>query len=100
MGAGVYTYSATQPHAVVSANGNSYAYDACGNMIARNRYGLASQTLEYDEQNRLTQVAISGGSTVQFGYSAGGSRLWKKVNGQVTGLWIGSLYEEKDGKVL
>ena len=100
MGTGSYTYSATQPHAVVSANGNSYAYDACGNMTTRNSSEYGNQTLTYDEQNRLVQVAISGGSTVQFGYSAGGSRLWKKVGGQVTGLWIGSIYEEKDGKVL
>jgi len=69
-------------------------------MTTRNRAGLPGQTLTYDEQNRLAQVAITGGNTVTFGYSAGGSRLWKKVNGQVTGLWIGSLYEEKDGQIL
>ena len=49
-------------------------------MTTRNRSGQPNQTLTYDEQNRLKQVAITGGSTVQFGYSAGGSRLWKKVN--------------------
>jgi RHS repeat-associated protein len=100
MGTGTYTYSPTKPHAVTAANGSTYAYDACGNMTNRNRSGQANQTLTYDEQNRLKQVAITGGSTVQFGYSAGGSRIWKKVNGQVTGLWIGSLYEEKDGQIL
>jgi RHS repeat-associated protein len=100
MGTGAYTYSPTQPHAVTAANGSSYSYDAAGNMTARNRYGQPGQTLTYDEQNRLTQVAIGGGSTVQFGYSAGGGRLWKKVDGQVTQVWIGSLYEEKNGKTL
>jgi YD repeat-containing protein len=96
MGTGTYTYSTTQPHAVTAANGSTYSYDAAGNMITRNRSGQPNQTLTYDEQNRLTQVAIAGGSTVQFGYAAGGARLWKKVNGEITGLWIGSLYEEKD----
>jgi hypothetical protein len=43
MGAGTYTYHATQVHAVVSAKGNSYACDACGNMTTRNsaEYGAA-----------------------------------------------------------
>ncbi len=100
MGAGAYTYHATKVHAVTAANGNSYAYDAGGNMTTRNSSTYGNQTLTYDEQNRLEQVAISGGSTVQFGYSAGGVRLWKRVDGQMTGLWIGSLYEEKDGKIL
>ncbi len=94
MGTGAYTYS-TKPHAVVNANGSTYSYDACGNMITRNRSGQLNQTLAYDEQNRLAQVAITDGSTVQFGYAADGSRLWKKVNGQITNLWIGSIYEEK-----
>lgn len=100
MGTGTYTYHATKVHAVTSANGSTYTYDAVGNMITRNRSGKPNQTLTYDEQNRLKQVAITGGSTVQFGYSAGGSRLWKKVGSQVTNLWIGSLYEEKDGNIL
>ncbi len=103
MGTGTYTYSPTQPHAVTAANGSSYSYDTAGNMITRNRNGQPGQTLTYDEQNRLTQVVIADGppaTTVQFGYSAGGGRLWKKVNGQVTQVWIGSLYEEKNGKIL
>jgi RHS repeat-associated protein len=100
MGTGAYTYSTTQPHAVTAANGSAYGYDAAGNMTTRNRSGQANQTLTYDEENRLKQVAIAGGSTIQFGYSAGGARLWKKVNSQITNLWIGSLYEEKNGKIL
>jgi RHS repeat-associated protein len=96
MGTGTYTYSTTQPHAVTAANGSTYSYDVCGNMITRNRSGQPNQTITYDEENRLKQVAITGGSTVQFGYSAGGARLWKKKDGQITGLWIGSLYEEKN----
>jgi RHS repeat-associated protein len=101
MGTGTYTYHATKPHAVVSANGNSYAYDACGNMTTRNSSEYGNQTLTYDAQNRLVRVYNNTDSNdVRFGYSAGGARLWKKVNGQITCLWIGSLYEEKDGKIL
>jgi YD repeat-containing protein len=100
MGTGTHTYHATKVHAVTAANGSTYTYDAVGNMTTRNRSGKPNQTLTYDEQNRLKQVAITGGNTITFGYSAGGSRIWKKVNGQVTGLWIGSLYEEKNGEIL
>ena len=35
LGAGQYNYSPWKIHAVTSANGRSYSYDSCGNMISR-----------------------------------------------------------------
>jgi len=93
-GSGIYQYG-VRPHAVTNANGKSYTYDACGNMITR-----GSQSLSYDEQNRLTQVA-GGTATVSFGYAAGGQRLWKynAASGTYT-IWIGGIYEINTTKTL
>jgi RHS repeat-associated protein len=89
-GAGGYAYGA-KPHAVTNANGTSYSYDACGNMVTR-----GAQTLTYDEQNQLSAV---GGTT--FGYSDSGARLWRYGSGGYT-VWIGGIYEysEPSGKAL
>lgn len=76
-------------------NGKDYSYDKCGNMVTR-----SSQFLTYDEQNRLISVIKTGQPTVTFGYAEDGSRLWKKTSGEITQIWIGSLYEEKNGKTL
>ena len=86
-------YQYDQPHAVTSANGKNYGYDAGGNMVAR-----GSQTLTYDAQNNLVRVADpNAGLDVSYVYTAAGTRLYKinNNNGLVTQLWIGSIYEEK-----
>ena len=93
-GSGNYQYSVTQPHAVASANGTSYAYDANGNMTTR-----GTQALTYDPRNRLTQV-VDGSTTVTYGYNEFDERLWKQVGSDLT-VWVGGgIYEEKNGKVL
>jgi len=90
-GTGLYAYG-SKPHAVTNANGKTYAYDACGNMTTRD-----DQSLTYDEENRLT--IVTGGMWVNFGYDDGGARLWRYgANGYT--IWIGGIYEEKDGKTL
>jgi len=55
--------------------------------------------LAYDEQNRLISV-VKDSNTIEFGYGYDDSRLYKKVNGNVTQVWIGDIYEEKGDKVL
>src|SRR5690606_32187039 len=68
-------------------------YDACGNMTVR-----GNQTLIYDEENQLTQVT-GPGLSVTFGYADGGGRLWRAGATGYT-VWIGGIYEIKDGKTL
>lgn len=92
-GGAAYTYGGSRPHAVTSALGKTYAYDANGNMTARGPQGL-----EYDEENRLTRVLQTSGNVV-FAYAADGTRLYR-YGASGTTLWIGGLYEEKNGAVL
>jgi RHS repeat-associated protein len=94
--AAAYTYLTTRlPHAVITANGKNYAYDLNGNMLVR-----GNQHLEYDPENRLVLVR-STNATTTFGYSGDGERLWKQTS-TTNGLqiWIGNIYEEKNGKTL
>lgn len=97
VGGSGYVYG-TRPHAVTSAFGRSYNYDACGNMITRGIAGGA-QTLEYDEENRLSAVYGSGYS-VGMGYNSGGERLWRYSAGTGLSVWVGGIYEERAGKQL
>jgi RHS repeat-associated protein len=92
-----YTYGFARKQAVKTAFGKTYQYDRCGNMIVR-----GAQALEYDAENRLKRLTQAGTIVVEYGYSAEGERLWKRKNGDNTTLqvWIGNIYEEKDGKTL
>jgi len=88
---GVVTYGQnTGPHAVTSAGGCVYQYDANGNMtVGKNK------TLEYDVENRLTKV-VEPGSTSTFIYDGDGGRVGVRVEGSGTTketTYIGSLYE-------
>lgn len=94
-GASTYAYLSPlgQPHAVTSANGKSYSYDANGNMTQR-----GAQTLEYDATNRLSKVTNPGVSITTFGYDGDGSRLWRDSGGTSFTLWINEIYEERMAK--
>ena len=92
-GAG-YDYGSRLPHAVKRVGSQYYAYDMNGNTVAR-----GPQNLAYDAANRLVLVRRNGAALASFGYAADGARLWKQgvTNLQV---WIGNVYEEKQGKRL
>jgi len=74
------------PHAVTSAGGNTYFYDANGNMT----YGRGKD-LTYDVENRLVEVDNLGQITT-FEYNHNGNRI-KKVTPDETITYIGKLYE-------
>jgi RHS repeat-associated protein len=80
---GNYSYN-SRPHAVTQAGGNTYTYDANGNMT-----GGAGRTIQYSSFNKPTQITQNGRSA-SFSYGPDRSR-YKKVNhkGDIT-LYLGS----------
>ena len=76
------------PHAMATAGGSSFGYDANGNMTS-----AAGDTLTYDGENRLASV-----NGVQFKYGPDGSRL-KKINGASTTLYLGDDIEIAGGQM-
>ena len=99
-----YGYGVRRSQAVKSFNGKTYLYDLCGNMIVRRTSATNSQALTYDAENQLVRVAQVATNFVlmECGYAGDGARLWKWSNQTTNQLqvWIGSIYEEKGGKIL
>ncbi len=79
---GAYSYGA-RPHAVTQAGGNTYSYDANGNMISGD-----GRTITYSSFNKPTQITRNGRSAT-FSYGPNRAR-YKKVNhkGETT-LYVG-----------
>lgn len=96
-GTSAYAYSTDgiRPYAVRSANGTWYTYDFNGNIVFR-----TGQRLNYDVNNRLSQVIATNGLITTFGYDANGARLWKLTSTNTLQVWIDGNYEEKNGKIL
>ncbi len=84
-----YTYN---NNAVTSlSTGETYTYDADGNMISRVEGGL-TYTQVFDAENRLVSVTV-GGQTTQFVYDGDGNLVEKiKPDGSKT-IYVGSVYE-------
>ncbi|MBK8129042.1 MAG: hypothetical protein IPK53_08905 [bacterium] len=69
-----YDYG-SQPHAVTAVSGGqSFGYDANGNMISRTDLTDA-YTQVFDVENRLTSVTKTGVGTTTFAYDANGQRV-------------------------
>ncbi|HEX3627414.1 MAG TPA: toxin TcdB middle/N-terminal domain-containing protein [Verrucomicrobiae bacterium] len=97
-----YTYANPRIQTVRTAFGYTNLYDLCGNMIVRHGGLTGSQAMTYDPENRLLAIAQAGIMSDEFGYAYDDARLWKRINQNPTNLqvWIGDIYEEKDGKTL
>lgn len=61
----------------------SFNYDAAGN-LTQDVNGAITQTLVYDEFDRLSQIALNGSVAAVYGYSAANQRLWKSTSAGVT----------------
>ena len=96
-GGSSYTYANPRKQAVRTAFGYTNLYDLCGNMMVRHGGLTNSQAMTYDPENQLSAIAQAGVMSGEFGYSASGARLWKRINQNPTNIqvWIGNIYEEK-----
>jgi RHS repeat-associated protein len=94
-GPGTLTYAQTGnagPHAVTSTSaGDTFTYDANGNMTIRNLNNQPSQTLNYTPQQRLESITDTNG-TVTYSYDTNGIRILAN-NGTETTFTLGGIYE-------
>ncbi len=89
-----YAYPANggvRPHAVTetvttgsSTMTHGYGYDAAGNTTARPGPSGAAQTLSYNTEGQLVQVAEGGSTVARMVYDAAGERVVKRENGKTT----------------
>ena len=70
------------------SNGNSYSYDANGNMTGRT-IGTSDYDLLYDAENRL--VDVSGSADAQFVFDGDGNRVRGYASGTTT-VYIGAAF--------
>ena len=96
---GTYQYHPDRPHAVETANGNTYLYDENGNMISG-----AGRTIGWNVNNKPTSISKAG-TEITFAYAPDRSRYfkfstdgtkWTKTN------YAGGLFEREinsDGKI-
>ncbi len=93
-----YTYGDTaHPHAVTGrSNGDSYGYDANGNMISRTEGGQG-YSQSFDAENRL--VGVSGAGSASFVYDGDGT-LVKQTVGTVTTKHYFPTWEVQNGTLI
>ena len=91
-----YAYHTTKKHAVVGlSTGETYEYDANGNMTRRN----TGQYFKYDAENRPVKVSADSGGTqyvARFAYDGDGKRV-KRVDSYGTIHYVGPHYERNVG---
>ncbi|WP_141699480.1 RHS repeat domain-containing protein, partial [Candidatus Marithrix sp. Canyon 246] len=94
-GVGMYAYGANNagPHAVTSAGGITYTYDAVGNRISNSN----GQQIQYSSYNKPTLIS-QGTTELSFKYNPDRARYQQTIvsNGQITELlYLGKLYEQE-----
>ncbi|WP_422441408.1 RHS repeat-associated core domain-containing protein [Vibrio harveyi] len=99
---GDYQYSGvgSGPHAVTSANGLDYRYDAAGNMISAKAKGNTSnkRTISWSPFNKPTRI-VRDGKSVEFSYDANHERYLKRSSDGTETFYFGKTYErEKNQK--
>ena len=94
---GAYTYPSSnspRPHTPISVAGQSFTYDANGNMLV----GSEGRVIEYDIYDRPVKVTHKGVVTT-FTYNSESERLSKTTGGKTT-FWVGNDYEISDTGVM
>jgi RHS repeat-associated protein len=91
VGTGSWTYHATNKHAVTSAGGSSYSYDANGNMTSRK-----GDTITWTSYNYPAEI-VDGTRTYEYSYDADRQK-WQQVydNGSTaeTTYFAGRIFEK------
>ena len=67
-------------HELTSVGSNTQSFDSDGNLAT----ATSGDTYDWDEGGMMKQANVSGGPTVEYGYGAGGKRIWKKVTDGAT----------------
>ncbi len=96
-GIGTYSYGVTAgPHAVTSAGGKSYSYDANGNQLQGWHFTTSqSRAQSWTSYNKPAQIT-QGTSILQFSYGADRRRFKQVITGGSTRLYINNRYEKDD----
>ncbi len=98
LGYGTNGSNVAGPHAVTSANGWSYKYDAIGNLETATKSGQQTRTVQYSPFNTPTSIT-QGTRFSSIVYGPNQNRIkHSDSNGRVTN-YVGGIYEEvtKDG---
>lgn len=97
-GVGRYKYDGSRvgPHAVTSANGLNYQYDANGNMLRAwvEESSVFERELEWTTFNKPSQI-IRNGKTVNFSYDANYQRYLKTNSDGIETFYFGKVYERE-----
>ena len=93
----VYGQNGAGPHALISAAGQSYRYDANGNRTSRNGVSYT-----WDYRNQLTSLT-DGATTARYDYDAGGERVRQRISANgvtTTTLYLGQYAEVRGGQLI
>lgn len=82
-GAGI-TYSAAGRSRLTAFGGETFSYDAEGNLLQRSGGALGTVQYRWNGLGQLDTVKVIGGVTTTYGYDGFGQRVRKTVNGVTT----------------
>ena len=73
-------HSYSNAHELTAIGSDSQSFDVDGNLTTT----AGGNTFEWDEAGMMQEASVAGGPTVEYGYSADGKRVWKKVGSTET----------------
>jgi RHS repeat-associated protein len=77
-------YAYDNANRMTSAGGQTYSWDANGNLQTISSGGNAVKTFTFDDANRLTNLAITGGAAYSYTYNGAGDRVTQTVGSTTT----------------